>query len=476
MSGHMLTILDVVLRELLLFAACGMLIVGLDDLILDLLWLANAVQGKWRAASLANLPQSGSRNFALFIPVWHESNVIGPMLTSMIERWDSDNYIIYVGCYPNDAETLEAVERIGAAHPTRVRIAVNSKDGPTTKADNLNNMWACLKADRLRRGPMADAIILHDAEDVVHRDELKLYDALLESYDMIQIPVVPSVDRRSRWIGGHYADEFAEAHCKEMPMRNWLGTAIPSAGVGVAFSYTLVEQLEAQSADGLPFDPGSVTEDYEIGIRASALGARSIFARVKGSDGSLIASRGLFPTTIRTSVTQKARWMLGIALAGWDRLADVGHASNPSWINRIAENWMRWRDHRSIVAALFILTGYAAFAAAGVRLILSGGAMPLTPTSGPDLRWLLSVTLFLLIWRAVFRTAFTFATYGWREAWRAPFRMVVSNIIAIMANSRALFRYIKLWRGGALQWDKTTHYYPTEEGEQLALQAGGTPH
>lgn len=134
---------------------------------------------------------------------------------------------------------------------------------------------------------------------------------------------------------------------------------------------------------------------------------------------------------------------------------------------------MRWRDHRSIVAALFILIGYAALVATVLRTAWAGGMLPFIGAVAPDLKWLLSITLLLLAWRMVLRTGFTAATYGWQEAWRAPFRMFISNIIAIMANSRALMRYIGLWRGGLLYWDKTAHDYPVDELGLLAVKAQG---
>lgn len=259
-------------------------------------------------------------------------------------------------------------------------------------------------------------------------------------------------------------------------MRHWMGTALPSAGVGVAFTCALTEKLAAQSPNASPFDPSSVTEDYEIGVRASALGARTIFARVKGADGAIIASRGLFPATIAASVTQKARWTLGIALAGWDRLAHIPSPPKRSSISMVAGYWMRWRDHRSLIAAVFILAGYSALVIAVLRIAWTSGGSPFVETAAPNLKWLLSVTFALLVWRMALRTWFTTATYGWHEAWRAPFRMFISNIIAIMANSRALLRYIGLWRGGVLFWDKTAHDYPADERSRLAASTKRMAH
>jgi adsorption protein B len=130
--------------------------------------------------------------------------------------------------------------------------------GPTTKADCLNRLWERLLEDEAAEGVRAKAVVLHDAEDVVHSAELRVFDQLIERFDLVQLPVLPLLDKGSRWIAGHYADEFAEAHGKEMLVRQWLGAGLPSAGVGCAFSRSILDRI-AQQSGGRPFDAASLT-------------------------------------------------------------------------------------------------------------------------------------------------------------------------------------------------------------------------
>jgi adsorption protein B len=51
----------------------------------------------------------------------------------------------------------------------------------------------------------------------------------------------------------------------------------------------------------------------------------------------VVASRGHFPATLGAAVRQKARWLGGIAFAGWDRLG---------WRGGLGERWFRLRDRR----------------------------------------------------------------------------------------------------------------------------------
>jgi hypothetical protein len=58
--------------------------------------------------------------------------------------------------------------------------------------------------------------ILHDAEDVISPLELRLFNYLVDRKDLIQLPVYPFARRWSHFTSGHYMDEFAELHGKDI--------------------------------------------------------------------------------------------------------------------------------------------------------------------------------------------------------------------------------------------------------------------
>jgi Glycosyltransferase like family 2 len=436
-------------RETALFAACGFLLLGAGDVAVDLAWIFLALKRPARYC-LATLPRPHRPGrLAVFVAAWDEAGVIAAMLDHAAARWGERDYLIYVGCYPNDPATIAAVRAAASPH---VRLVVGPAPGPTSKADCLNRLWDRLRADEAAQGRRFKAVVLHDAEDVVHSAELELFDALTERFDLVQLPVLPLIDRDSRWIGAHYADEFAEAHAKELPVRQALGAALPSAGVGCAISRGALDRLAA--AEGEPFDPGSLTEDYELGLRLRALGGRSAFVRLPSEAGRpAIATRAYFPATLAAAVNQKARWMTGIALAGWDRLG---------WSGGWAERWMRMRDRQSLLAALLLCSAYAALLlwallAAGE---LMWGWRPDPP--GRSLALLLKLASMLLVWRLAMRFGFVTSAYGWREGLRSIPRVAVANAIAMLAARRALARYIRIRRTGAWTWDKTAHLFPAQ--------------
>lgn len=441
-------------RELALFAAVCFLIGGIDELVIDLIWICRTL---WRRATVYRihmradaasvLTEDDGRVTAIFIPAWDESRVIAPMLRAALARLGSGRFIIYVGLYPNDAATIAAVRSVAS---DRVRAVIGARPGPSTKADCLNNIWQAMVSDEAAGGEAFRAVVLHDAEDVIHSRELKVFAALIGRFDLVQLPVMPLIDGNSRWIGGHYGDEFAESHAKAIVVREALGAGIPAAGVGCAMSREMLDRIAA-ARGGAPFDADSLTEDYELGLRVAEFGGRAAFVRMPAQPGgAIVAVRAHFPATIDAAVRQKARWMTGIALNGWDRLG---------WSGGWAESWMRLRDRRAPIAALALFAAYTALALGAI--CAAGpifGLRAFTPS--PLLGALIRINLILLVWRLACRFAFVTRDYGWREGARSIPRMVIGNVIAMMAARRALGLYIGSRRDGVVRWDKTGHHFP----------------
>lgn len=233
-------------------------------------------------------------------------------------------------------------------------------------------------------------------------------------------------------------------------LREALGAALPLAGTGFALHRGALSFL-ADARDGSPFDADSLTEDYELGIALSGVGAGAIFARVPATPGGApVAVRAHFPSTLRTAVAQKSRWLAGIAFAGWDRTG---------WGRNWREMWMRMRDRRAPFAMLAILFGYVAVAA-----WLTGAALrfvAVEPLVMPDVpAALLAVTAMLAIWRLATRAAIVGSVYGRGEGLRSIPRTLVANLVLLLAGWRALWRYVRLLRGQRPEWGKTAHVFP----------------
>ena len=447
-----------VAAELALYAGVGFLLFAINDLAVDLIyfgrrmWRAATVYSRFPRAFASELTSGRPGGFiVIFIPAWDESAVIASMLKATLKRVEHDDYRIFVGHYRNDPATAAA---IASVDDERVEPVAVPADGPTTKADCLNHLYDALIAYETSTGRSARAVVLHDAEDLVHPLELKLFDRLIERAGIIQLPVLPLIDPHSRWIAGHYCDEFAEAHAKELVVREAVGAAIPLAGVGCAIARDPLARLAAMH-EGRPFAGASLTEDYELGLRVGALGLKTMFVRIPATPGdrAVVASRGHFPSSLGSAVRQKARWLGGIALAGWDRLG---------WRGGPGERWMRLRDRRGPLAALLLLAAYlAALLWSQIWLAKALGA-PVAVRLDPTLVTLLTINAWLLAWRVLMRAAFTTSAYGWRQGLLSVPRLVVGNVIAVLA----AFRAVSVHAGGRTpRWDKTHHIFPAEAAQ-----------
>ena len=439
-------------HELLLFATFWFVISAIDEAAVDISWLWLWLGGRAGAgkvpAGLAESPLLGRA--AILVPAWHEDEVIGDMVAHTLRAWRQRDFIVYVGCYRNDPATLAAA-CAGAGSDPRVRIIINGVDGPTTKADCLNRLYAALRADEARSGVMYRNIVMHDAEDMVHPAALAVMDRALAEVDFVQLPVRPEPQPASIWVAGHYSDEFTEAHAKSLVVRDALGAAIPAAGVGCGFSREALASLTrlrmATGGTG-PFASECLTEDYELGLLIAREGGRSRFLRMRDADGNLVATRSYFPATLETSVRQKARWIHGIALQGWERLG---------WSGRPVEIWMALRDRRGPLTAVVLAAAYLLLVVAGIlgAARLAGWQGSLAPS--PALRFMMALSVASFLWRAIMRFAFTTREYGAFEGLISVLRIPVANVIAIMAGRRALFAYVRTLGGEAVSWDKTRH-------------------
>ncbi|MEO9599767.1 glycosyl transferase family protein [Parasphingorhabdus sp.] len=459
MSDYILPFLDFLQKEMLLFASLFFLIGSLDDLIFDGLWISHRLKRKLfvysrhKRATVENLSGAapGSR-LAIFVPAWKEAPVIGAMLVRCLQQWTSSAYRIYVGCYPNDAETIAAVANASSG-TENVRLVICHHNGPTTKADCLNHLWDALCRDEIEENAKYAAVVLHDAEDLVHPDALKLFEHLIGRAALVQLPVIPRRAKGSRWVAGHYGDEFAELHGKQMVMREALGASIPSAGVGCAFARDNLQSL-ASRTQGKPFDAESMTEDYELGINLTDGEARGIFARLRDQNGQLVATQEFFPEKLQDAVRQKSRWMAGISLSGWDRLG---------WKNSWRENWMRLRDRKASFSAIVLAIAYAAAVLTLILLLADlSGVYQLQPVS-EFLQTSLWINTGFLAWRLMVKSYFVFILYGLREALLSIPRTAVANFINILAAWRAIGHYVDQLAGRPTNWEKTRHFYPDSD-------------
>ena len=456
--------LQLIEHELLLFAAFWFVVGLVDEFAIDLsffwLKLAGGMRTPHLPAGYGAAPLAGRA--AVLIPTWQEAPVIATTLAHALSAWPQAELRIYVGCYRNDLATIAAAIG-GVGQDPRVRLVIHDRIGPTTKADCLNRLYHALSVDEARSGEDFRSVILHDAEDMVHPAALAAIDTALFAADFVQLPVRPELQNTSRWIAGHYADEFAEAHAKLLVVRDAIGAALPAAGVGCGFARGALAALAARrNAEGEagPFAAECLTEDYELGLLISQHGRRSSFLRLRDAGGQLVATRSYFPAKLGQAVRQKTRWVHGIAFQSWDRLG---------WTGGPVDLWMALRDRRGPLTALVLAAAYALLVIDAVLLAAYLAGWQPAYVLSPIVKYMLLVSSAGFVWRVAMRFAFTAREYGLAEGFWAVARIPVSNIIAIMSGRQALAAYLRTLRGGRVIWDKTAHLtHPAHGASQRA--------
>ena len=457
------------------------LISGLDDLFFDLLFfVSKAVQwsggnSKHRQPSLEEMAEKSEQPFALMFPAWQEADVICRALLNTISNIDYHNFHVFVGTYVNDPETQREVEEVMRLHANVTQLIV-PHPGPTCKADCLNWIVRGIREYQVEHGVCFAGVILHDAEDVVDTLSLKLFNCLMPEWDLVQIPIISL--ERPWWnlVGGHYMDEFAEAHCKELHVREWFAGVVPGAGVGTGYSMRALNAA-ATTVGGDCFSTDSLTEDYEFSFRIHQLDLKQTFVRYSierrvprwfytrrksglVSQRDFITTREFFPDLFSASVRQKTRWVIGIALQGWKKFA---------WRGNWRVRYLYFRDRKTLFTQQFMAVGYVV-ALGLITLQVSSALFPeryifAPPFEDDSALWdLFYVNVGLFLNRLAHRHFWTCRIYGWSQLPMILPRYLMANVVNYFAVTRATWRYFKhLKTNERIGWDKTAHSFPGEE-------------
>lgn len=430
---------------LLLPLAIWILISGVDDLLVDLAGLLAWLElRRTPEPPRRELLRHTQKRIAIFVPCWHESAVIGRMISQNRERVIYSNYDFFVGTYPNDSDTIEAIHDLEARF-ANVHLALSANPGPSSKADCLNWIYQSMLHYEQMRGVHFDVIVTHDAEDVIHADSLHWINWYADNFDMIQIPVLPIPTPLRDLTHGIYCDEFSEYQSRDMPARQWMGSFVPSNGVGTGFRRSALEAL-ARSENNRVFEPACLTEDYENGLRLRLRNARQIFVRARGTQ---VATREYFPRTFRAAVRQRTRWITGIVLQTWER---------HRWTGSLAVRYWLLRDRKGIIGNPASLLA---------NLLLVYGLIRPEKRFLQELQHfapLLVCTTAIGLYRIAFRCWCMGRRFGWKMATGVPFRMVIANCINTLATARAVRDYtVARIRHRPLTWSKTDHDYPVAD-------------
>ncbi len=448
------------------------IILGLDDLFIDIyFWLKRPFPKKYRKEDIDEILLIKEKRIAVMIAAWKEEDVIGQMLTGNKKNIIYDNYHFFVGVYPNDRETQNAVLRAQKKVPN-ITLVVNEKEGPTSKGQMLN--FVLKEIDKTNKENVNketfEFVVFHDCEDMIHPLSLKFLNSFSGKFDFIQIPIFSLSVGKSNLVAGCYMDEFAECHLKDLPVRLLLTQRFPSAGVGTAMSRKMLDLYKKNKKD--IFYEKSLTEDYILGLtlfdelKSLFFTARiesSFFEKMeknswfknlslKNKKYDFLATREFFPKRIIPAIKQRARWTTGIVFQGTEIIG---------FKKKFFDNLFLWRDRKGLFSSSVVIFSFFYFIFCFSYSIDLGLKMS-------SFYLIIFIPLLMMINRVLQRAFFSTLVYGAEFSVYVFFKIILSNIVNFVASWRSFYQYFsgKILKR-QLTWSKTGHEILTDFGDEL---------
>lgn len=427
------------------------IITGFDDFIWDIFALIKSRRQKENKLEIGELDTVPPKLIALMIAAWKEENVLESVIDTIVRSqiYPKSMYHIFLGVYSNDPDTIKVAGRLENKHPN-VHCVINYKEGPTSKAQNLNYVIKQIKEFEKEHDYCFASFTIHDSEDVVHPYELKVTNYLIDKHPALQFPVFPLIKKPTlknffKYITTNtYVDEFAENHLITMVSRHRAGAFVPSAGTGFSLSREIIASL---GDSVLP--ENSLTEDYRLSLTLYEEGIQMYYVmeRLKRVDweGNIIwdyiATRSIFPNTFKAAVKQKTRWTLGITMQSY-KMRNI-FKNDLSFVGR----YSLYRDQKAKIGNMLAGIGYPVLIYFIISLFTD--LIPIYPLY--SISWYLSlVVTLMMIERQLFRGISLYNVYGLRSAFYGtlfpplvPLRIVWGNIINFTATFRAYLQYFK---------------------------------
>jgi cellulose synthase/poly-beta-1,6-N-acetylglucosamine synthase-like glycosyltransferase len=233
-------------------------------------------------------PREPAHTFSLIVPARQEEAVLGVTLQKLAEL-DHPAYEVIVVVGHDDAGTAAVAERWARRHPDIGRV-VTDWSWPKNKPKALNEALPYCRGDMVG---------IFDAEDEVHPQLLRYIDTTLvdSGADIVQ-GGIQLMNYQSSWWALRAVLEYY-VHFRSRLRYHARQGFIPLGG------NTVFVRTELVRATG-GWDPDCLAEDCELGVRLSALGARTVVAYEPA-----LVTKEETPTSLGGLFRQRVRWDQG---------------------------------------------------------------------------------------------------------------------------------------------------------------------
>lgn len=238
---------------------------------------------------LASLRNEALPVYTVLVPVFHEANIVGQLVRNLgALDYPAEKLEVLILTEEEDQETRDAIA--AANPPENFQVVIVPAGQPQTKPR------ACNVGLMLARG---DYLVIYDAEDRPDPDQLKK--ALVGFQDggervaVVQAALNYFNDRENA-LTRMFTLEYSYWFDYMLPGLDHDHLPIPLGGTSNHFRVDALNKLGG-------WDPYNVTEDADLGIRASALGYR-----VGVIDSTTMEEAN---TSIPNFIRQRSRWIKG---------------------------------------------------------------------------------------------------------------------------------------------------------------------
>lgn len=240
-------------------------------------------------AEVEALSDSDLPVYTVLVPVFKEANIVAQLVGNLGKLdYPKHKLEVLILLEEDDAETRDALE--SASPPDNFRIVTIPRGVPQTKprACNVGLFFAT-----------GDFVVIYDAEDNPEPDQLKKALIAFErgGEDTICVQAALNyVNADENILTRMFTLEYNYWFDYMLPGLEAAGLPIPLGGTSNHFRTSALNELGG-------WDPFNVTEDADLGIRASALGYR---VGVVNSTTMEEAN-----TSVRNFIRQRSRWIKG---------------------------------------------------------------------------------------------------------------------------------------------------------------------
>ncbi|MCO7220758.1 glycosyltransferase, partial [Klenkia sp. PcliD-1-E] len=212
------------------------------------------------SADVAALTDAQLPHYTILVPVYQEAGIVGLLMQNLAGLdYPREKLEILLLLEEDDPETLQAA--LAAAPPDVVRILVVPHSLPKTKPR------ACNVGLAFARG---DLVVIYDAEDRPDPDQLKKAVVAFAQggEDLVCVQAALNYfNAEENLLNRMFTLEYSSWFDYTLPGLDALRLPIPLGGTSNHFRASMLRELGG-------WDPFNVTEDADLGVRASARGGR----------------------------------------------------------------------------------------------------------------------------------------------------------------------------------------------------------